>query len=185
MLRRPTFWIILWISSICCGILAQRYFSEAFPVVTIDLKMDRSGALMNAEELATRFAWGPAGFTQAASFTLDQRVQNFVELESGGTEAFAALLAGRLYSPYSWQVRHFREGETRETLIRFTEEGRPYGFAEKLAEDMPGLSLTREAALDIAETSARDEWEIDPSPYDLVEESGEQAWRSSRPHLCL
>lgn len=173
MLRRPIFWIILCVVSLVSGWLAQRHFSQAFPVVNLDLKMDRSGALARSQELASRFAWGPADYQQAASFSLDRRVQNFVELEAGGTDAFSSMLQDGLYSPFTWRVRHFKEGETRETLVRFTEAGKPYGFAEKLAEDMPGLSLTREAALDIAETSASEDWELDLSEYNLVEESQE------------
>ena len=56
------------------------------------------------------------------------------------------MLRERLYAAYPWRVRHFKEGETNETTIRFTPDGRPYGFVEKLKEDAPGAALDAAAA---------------------------------------
>ena len=95
----------------------------------------------------------------------------FVELEGGGKDTYARMLRDGLYSPYTWRVRHFREGEKHETLIRFRPDGRPYGFREQLAEAEPGPELTAAAARAIAERTARESWQIDLTPYALVEPS--------------
>jgi hypothetical protein len=64
------------------------------------------------------------------------------------------MMSGGYYYPFAWQVRHFRPDETRETMIRFTPSGDPYGFTVKLPEKEPGAALEAEPARSIAETSA-------------------------------
>jgi hypothetical protein len=71
-------------------------------------------------------------------------------------------------------VRQFREGEKRETLIRFRPGGEPYGFHEQLEEGAPGAALTPEDARRIAEQKAHDGWAIDLSAFTLVEQSQER-----------
>ncbi|MFQ5632462.1 MAG: hypothetical protein ACE5I1_27145, partial [bacterium] len=173
MFRKPIFWTGFAVVSIACVFYSVRYFSQAFPLVTLDLKMDRETALQSAKELAEKYDWGPAECQQAASFGVDSEVQTYVELEVGDTEAFSEMLAGDLYSPYTWQVRHFKENETNESRIRFTPAGKPYGFVEKLPEDAPGASLQPDSARTIAENAARTHWQIDFSAYQLVEASQE------------
>jgi membrane protease YdiL (CAAX protease family) len=173
MFRKPIFWIGLTVISIVSVFYSVRYFSQAFPLVTLDLQMDRETALEAARELSQRNNWGPAEFQQAASFGVDSEVQTYVELEVGGAGAFAQMLAGDLYSPYTWQVRHFKENETNETRIRFTPSGHPYGFVEKLPEDAPGASLQPDSARVMAEKFAIETWQIDFSEFRLVEQSQE------------
>ena len=170
---RPLFWFLLVALSIAAAVFAFRYFGEAFPLVTLDLRMDRETALAQGQTLADRFGWGPEDFVQASSFGLDSGVQNFVELEGGGKPAFARLLEEGLYHPYTWRVRHYREKETTETLIRFTPAGRPWGFRERLPEDQAGTTLQGEAAQTLAEQRAASDWEVDFGSYELVEQSQE------------
>jgi len=171
MFRKPVFWIVFGLVFVGCVIFTFKYFSRAFPLVTLDLRMDRETAFDSARDLAEKYDWAVEGFKQAASFGVDGRVQNFVELEAGGQEAFRRMLEEDLYSPYTWRVRHFKEGEINEIHFRFTPQGEPYGFFEKLPEDEPGASLPSDSARIIAETTAAGEWRIDLSAYELVEES--------------
>jgi membrane protease YdiL (CAAX protease family) len=173
MLRKPYFWIAFLIIATICVVLAARVFPLAFPLVTLDLQMDREGALASAQELAEEHGWGPAGYRQAAVFRVDAQVQSFVELETGGNQAFANMIEGDLFSPFTWVVRNFKGGETNETLVRFTPAGIPYGFREKIAEDLPGASLDGESARSLAEAAAAQGWSIDLGPYDLAEASQE------------
>jgi membrane protease YdiL (CAAX protease family) len=171
MFRKPIFWLALSAASIGAVIFTVKYFSEAFPIVTLDLQMNREQALEAARQLAEKNDWKPAGFKQAASFRLDQEVQNFVELEGGGKEAFARMLKDSLYSPYTWRVRHFKEGETHETLIRFTPKGEPYGFVQKLPEksgsaehpsEHPGAEIFYDSPFTGAESLAQQSSEKEP-----------------------
>jgi hypothetical protein len=173
MFRKPAFWVAFVVLSAVCAVWAARHFAEAFPLVTLDITMDREEALEAAEELANSHGWGPDEARQAAAFRHDDAVQSFVELEAGGQQAYAAMLAGNLYSPYTWVVRGFREGETNESVVRFRPDGVPYGFREKLPEDEPGASLEPEAARELAEDRATVEWGVDLAAYELVEAAQE------------
>jgi membrane protease YdiL (CAAX protease family) len=173
MFRKPWFWIAFVVVTVLCVVYSVAYFSKAFPLVTVDLRMDREAALESARELAEANGWGPEGYRQAASFGVDYQVQSFVELEGGGREAFGRMLTEGLFYPYTWRVRNFKEYETTETLVGFTPAGEPYGFVEKLPEDQPGAALDSEDAQQIAETAATASWGVDLSPFDLVETSQE------------
>jgi hypothetical protein len=173
MFRKPLFWVVLTAVSLAGIVFTVRNFSRAFPIVSLDLRMNRAAALAQARELAARFQLPPSDFRQAASFSGNQEVQNFIELEAGGTDAFRAMIQAGLYYPYQWTVRHFKPGETRETAIRFTPGGEAYGFSIKLPEDEPGAALEPAQARATAEQSAARDWGVDLSKYQLVEESKE------------
>ncbi len=173
MFRKPVFWIALVAASLGSIFFAARYFSKAFPIVTLDLRMNRDQALAGAAELAARFQFPPSGFRQVTSFSGDQEVQNFIELEAGGNAAFQAMIAAGNYHPYNWTVRQFKPGETRETTIRFTPRGDPYGFAVKLPEKETGAALEPDRAREMAEQSAARDWQVDLGRYRLVEQSKE------------
>jgi Type II CAAX prenyl endopeptidase Rce1-like len=171
--RRPAFWLVLAIFSIASAVVAVRYFPRAFSIVALDITMDREQALAQARDVMARESLGPAGYRQAASFTLDGEAQTFIELEGGGKDAFTAMLKNGLYSAYTWRVRQFKEGEPHETTIRFTPEGRLYGFVEKLKEDEPGAALDASAARSLAEGAAP-RWNVDLSKFAVAEQGQER-----------
>ena len=171
--NRLLFWIVLVLLSLGSLAGAYRYFGEAFPLITLDLQMDRAGALQRARELAGRYQWGPREFEQAASFGSSSQVQNYIELEGGGKETFSRVMASDLYSAYTWRVRHFREKETTESLMRFTPAGELWGFREKLPEDQPGATLSGEEARNLAQTRLKEILGIELEPYQLVEHAQE------------
>jgi hypothetical protein len=171
MLRRPVFWIVFIAFSLAAAVFTFKNFSTAFPLVSIDLQMDRKDALREARLLALKYAWPPNGFDQAAEFTAEQEVQNFIELEGGGKPELSRILKEKIYAPYTWRVRHFKESDAHEALVRFTPEGEPYGFAVKLPDQDKGASIPASEAQQIAETAAKTDWMIDFSRYKLVESS--------------
>lgn len=171
--KKPAFWIVLTLAAMIAAVFTFQYFPQAFPLVNLDIQMNRDSALQKASALAERYNWGPEDFAQAASFRLEEEVQTFVELEGGGKETFNRILQEGLYSPYTWRVRHYRERETNQTEIRFTPAGQPYGFTERIPEDEPGAALPADSARTIAETAAVRDWTIDLDTYYLVEESQE------------
>ena len=173
MFRKPVFWIAFVLLSLGCAWFTRRYFAQAFPIVSVDLRLDRTGALARARELDTAHRLGPAGFREVASFQRDQEVQNFVELEAGGTTALRNMFTSGLYHPFRWVVRHFREGEAREAQLWFTPRGDPYGFTVKLPEKEPGAALTPADARRIAEDAAGKDWNVALQDYTLVESSRE------------
>jgi membrane protease YdiL (CAAX protease family) len=172
--RRPAFWIVLALLSAGAAFVGLRYFPQAFSIVALDITMDRGHALDEARAVAARNSLGPADDRQAASFSGDDEAQTFVELEGGGKDAFTRMLREHLYEAYGWRVRHFKDGETNESTIRFTPDGRTYGFVEKLKEDAPGAALDVAAARRIAETGAVARWNVDLSKFSLAEAGQER-----------
>jgi hypothetical protein len=171
MLRRPIFWIVFVVLSAAAAIFTLRNFSTAFPLVSIELKMDRADALRSARTLAQTNAWPPGGFDQAADFSGNQEVQNFIELEGGGKQELGRILRERIFALYTWRVRLFKEGDAHETLVQFTPEGTPYGFSVKLPDQERGPSKPVEEARQIAEATAKGDWNIDFTRYRLIESS--------------
>src|SRR5215831_1314843 len=173
MFRKPAFWLVFGLISALSALYVVRNFSVAFPLVSVDIRMDRSTALATARTEAARFAWPPKTYDQAASFGVDQEVQNFVELEGGGKDALRRMIAEHTYAPYTWTVRNFKEGDTHEVAVRFTPEGDPFGFVIRLPESEKGAALSAAAARAIAERRATEDWHVDFSKYPLAESSEE------------
>ena len=173
MTRRWWFWLVLVLLSAASAFVAVRFFPRAFSIVALDIGMHRERALEEARAIMARDGMGPAGYRQAASFALDGDAQTFVELEGGGKDAFTSMLRDGLYAAYTWRVRHFKEGETNETTIRFTPAGRAYGFVEKIREDAPGAALDAAPAREIAERGVA-RWNVDLAQFGLVEQGQER-----------
>jgi len=173
LFRRPVFWIAFALLSVACAVVSIRLFPQAFPVVTVDIQMDREHALASARALAIEHTWGPDGdLRAAATFGVDSAARSFVELEGGGASAFRSLLSDPLFSPYTWSVRLFRESETRQVVVAFKPSGAPYAFSETLREQAPGAALSADAARAIAEDAARAApWNLPLDRFDLVESS--------------
>ena len=174
MLRRPGFWIAFLLLSAAAAFVGVSYFPQAFSIVALDITMDRGQALEQARAIASRDGLGPAGYREAASFSGDDEAQTFVELEGGGKAAFTRMLRQHLYEAYRWRVRHFKDGETNESAIEFTPDGRPYGFTERLREDAPGAALDGAAARRLAEAGAAARWNVDFSKLTLAEQGQER-----------
>jgi hypothetical protein len=117
--REPAFWIVFAVISALSGVFAWRYFPAALPLINLDVKMTRGEALARAAAIADHLDLAPAGAQRAVVFSHDGATQNFVELEAGGKPAFTQMLNGALYSPYWWEVRLFKPGETAEARVRF------------------------------------------------------------------
>ena len=171
MLRRPLFWIAFTALSVAAAIFTFKNFSTAFPLVSIDLKMDRPDALRMARSLAEKNNWPSKGFNEAAEFAANQEVQNFIELEGGGKPELRRIVQQKIFAPYTWRVRQFKEGDAHETLVRFTPEGEPYGFVVKLPDQEKGANTPVDEARRIAEEAAANEWRIDFTRYQLIESS--------------
>ncbi len=178
-LRSPFLWIIATVLSGLMYFFAFHLFPQTFPIINLSITMDLEQALDKADDIAQEYNFGPAfaeasadrPYQSAAMFHTDNTVKTFVELEGGGRDAFVAMMDKQLYMPYTWRVRHFKEHEKNETTFIFTPDGTLYGFVETLSENISGAQLTENEARQIAENDAATYWDIDFSPYTLVETS--------------
>src|SRR5215467_7576031 len=183
--RRASFWIAFALIAAGSAALAWRLFSEALPLIQLDVKMTRADALASGTALGQKLKLAAEDSRAAAIFTHDGEAQNFVELEAGGKPKFVELLRGNLYSPYWWEVRLFKPRETAEARIRFRPDGTPYGFVRVFPESEPGPAIDASAARTIAEQRAREDWAIDFAPYKLLEQSQVQRPNGRVDHLFV
>lgn len=167
------FWISFAVLSIISVVGTFYFFPRAFPIVHLQIKMDREQALLQAKKISAQLHLGPSDYRQALQFTTDTVTKTFVEIDAGGVPAFTAMMEQNLYQPYVWQVRHFKEFDAHELIIRFTPEGAPYGFVETMAENEPGARLTPAQAQLIAEKDAQTRWAINLSQFHQIENSRE------------
>jgi membrane protease YdiL (CAAX protease family) len=173
--RRPAFWIAYTLLAIACAFVAWRVFPEAMPIVHLDVKMTREQAVEQARVLAAKYKLAPEDARTAVVFNEDGTTQSYVELEGGGKEAFAKLVAGKEYAPYWWEVRLFKLGVIDETTIRFRPDGARNGFDRRVPEsyvrDEATKALSADAALLLAKERAQADWEVAFTPYRLLDQS--------------
>jgi len=171
MTRKPLFWTIFSLLFIGSVYFFVRNYDKAFPVLSLDIRMSREMALDAAADLREKYNWQPNEYRTAVTFYSERNIQTFVELEGGGLETFKSLSDDSIYFPYGWQVRHFQENNPNETSVWFTPAGSPYSFRQKLGEDEPGSSLSRDSAFAIARAGLQEEWTVDLDAYELVDEA--------------
>lgn len=169
--RKHILWIMFGLLSIGSAIFTIKYFGRAVPIVNLDLRMDRKQALEQAANIARQFNLGPSDYQQAALFNTDQTTKIYVELEAGGAQTFNDMVTGNLYSPYTWQVRHFRPFETNELRVIFKADGTPYGFIETIPDNVSGSALTLSEAEKIARHLASQHWNVNFDDFARVETS--------------
>ena len=175
MTRRRGFWAVFIVLAAASVLAALRLFPTAFPIVNLDLAMDRETAVAEAEAIALRYGWDPSEARTATTFgQMDPEVQTYVELEAGGRDAFVGLAEGGIYHPYVWTVRRFAEGAVEESRVRFTPAGEPYGFGLRLSEEDPGGGNLPEAEARGVAEGAASEWGVDLASFELLETSEER-----------
>ncbi len=169
---KPILWTLFIMGAISCSIISYLYFPRAFSIIHLSITMNRSQAVDDAKRIAAKNDLGPSDPQVATSFTTDEKVKTFVELEAGGKEAFVLMMQKNLYQPYIWQVRLFKPFEQREAIIAFTPNGTPYTFKEQLSENEIIENLSTNQALQKAETILQSSpWNNNLSNYTLAESS--------------
>ncbi len=172
--RKPLFWILTAILACASAVFTYHYYAHSNPLITLDITMDRKKALSKAQELSIQNGWIPQEHDSAVMFQSDMFLQFFVELEGGGKEKFLEMMHTKLFEPYTWQVRHFKEKTTEEVHISFTPDGAPYRFTQKLAETDMRPTLSFEEARTRAQEIAVNDWGISFEPYEEIETSKDQ-----------
>lgn len=179
MITSPTkklFWIGL--SALACASLlfCYKYFSVAHPFVDITLSIDRNQALEKSKSLGEHYAWPLENTRSATYFDVEQQdklLQPFADLEGGGNDNYRALIKDKLYCPYKWFIRFFKEHSPDEVTIYLTPEGNPYGFTHTMPESTELPSLNEQSARMLAQEQAKAIWNIDFTFYKEIEFSHE------------
>lgn len=173
--NRPWLWLLFFGAAALALTAASRAFSQAFPIVSLEVEADREAVRATARERADSEGWETEGYRTAVSFGLrDPQAKTYVELEGGGREAWQELVTARDHTPYVWTVRLFRPGETTEARVRIAPDGRPVGFRLRLPDDAPGASLSPDSARALAEAGAVGRWGVDLEPFRFVSRAQEE-----------
>src|SRR5581483_10150101 len=83
---KPITWVVLLFVSAGLSFFAFRMFTKAFPIIHLNLAINRHEALHKAQELAQRYHLGPHEYSQAIEFATDTSTKTYVELEGGGVQ---------------------------------------------------------------------------------------------------
>lgn len=171
LFTKPLFWCFFALASGIAAFTSYYYFPKAFPIVDVTITTNRYQVLEKARSLAQNYNLGPQDFEQSLYFTSSQHLQNYIELEAGGKEAWAQLISQNIFKPYTWCIRHYKEGTTNETLIQLTPTGESYGFDEQLSETQVGAALTAQEAQHKAEHFLTSLWHVDITSFTLIDTS--------------
>ena len=167
-------WPLFILGALASSVASYFYFPRAFPIIHLNIAMNRSQAIESAKALAFEHHLGPQDAQIATSFATDEKVKTFVELDAGGKQALVDMIDKNLYQAYTWRVRLFKPFEQREATIIFTPNGTPYGFKELLSENEKINNLSIHQAQKKAEQRITSKpWSIVLSDYTLVETSQE------------
>lgn len=172
------FWIFFASCSVIAGIASYYYFPRTFEFLDISVTASRHDVIAQAAKISQENKIGPNGYSATAYFTSNSHLQHYVELQAGGKKAWQEVIKEGLFYPYTWRVRHFKEGEIQEATFIFTPEGTPYGYIEHISEAQPGPELSSAKAREIAEKTIT-AWGIDLTHY-FVAEASEQKQPSGR-----
>ena len=71
MFKKPSIWILFTLLSVSGVVFSFIHYPTVFPIVNLDIKMDRESALKSAQAVAEKYNLGPKGYKQAASFAVD------------------------------------------------------------------------------------------------------------------
>ena len=168
------FWLLFTLISCVAGGIAIYYFPQANAIIHLELTMNRTQAIADAQAIADQFALGPKDASSAATFYTNEAVKTFVEWEGGGKKAVVAMMEQKLYYPYTWIVRRFKPFDQHELLMQFTPSGTPYGFEETISEETIRPNIPLAAAQKNAEQFAQAApWYLPLVQYTLIETSQE------------
>jgi hypothetical protein len=161
-------WLFAFVVSLTCSYFSVRLFPVVFPLVQVQLKMNRQEALEKGKAWHQAFHQGTYD-SAVASFQGQPQVQSFIELEGGGAEAFQKILEHKHFRPFIWKVRHYSPHSIPEAWTYFTPEGDWWGFFESLSEEEPGEKLSKTEALELALKLAEQRLGWKPEDHTLLE----------------
>src|SRR4051794_36429379 len=130
--------VVIGAIAVAAAALSVWLFPRSFPIVALQQALTRDAALARADSFFHAHSLAPAGARTAVQFQGDDSLRTFVELAGGGLDSLNALVRGHDVAPFTWSVRAFTPGQTREAHVDFAPDGRIVGFDQQLGKPMPG-----------------------------------------------
>jgi len=153
------------------------YLPKIHPILSTIITTEKNQIEKSSKELCQKYNLGPKKYSQISHFISDENLKNYLEQrlsDPGNQKSLDHYIQADLYQIYTWQVRHFNEGDPKECLLKFTPDGTPYGFIEQVPESEPGPTLTQDEALKVAADFTNKDWKINLQNYNLIESSHQE-----------
>lgn len=150
------FWLVFLAAALVAVIAALKLMFIAAPGLNVDISFSREQAVAAAQAFQQKQFPDLKTERSASVFISDRGLQNYVELEAGGVDAFQALIPQLDAATHYWKVRTFLPGKEEELITAFSPSGHPISFSYLMPEKTPGAALDETAARTLAETGARE-----------------------------
>ena len=148
------------------------YFYRAFPEASIDFRVTRDEAAVQAADFLAARGFDLASYRHSAIFRYDDQTKTFLERELGLEEATQVI--GDPVQLWRWSNRWVRELEKEEFQVAVTTSGELVSFSHLIEEGAPGASLAEAEARRLAETFLTGELGRDLAALDFVEAQAEE-----------
>ncbi len=155
------------------GVLAWR-LKAPFIGEYLNLSVNARAARARADEIMRRRGLDPNSYYHATAFVniADPAVNEFLRQRSG-IGGINTIYAERVPAAL-WRVRYFRDSQPEEFAVILRPEGSLHSVHHTLAEETPGVSLTKEEAVARAEKFLREEKKLDLKHWTLVDSNSEK-----------
>ena len=171
--------LLLWVAAGILGILfASKYFFQAFPEASVNLRVTREQALEHAQKFTNSLGEDVNGYRSSAIFDVDEEAKVYLERNLGLKEA-NRLMASELNLWY-WEVRFFKPQQEEEFRVRVTPSGQIAGYEHRVEEKRAGGSLERGAAQSIAQDYLIAKLGMNLSGWDVLPEEANSNKRPNR-----
>jgi membrane protease YdiL (CAAX protease family) len=169
----PAMMTFLAICLVLGGVAAWRFKTPALGDY-VKLSVNARTAKAHADETLHQRGFDPNTYRTATIFTdfTDPVTNEFLRQRVGlarMNEIYDTEVAGAI-----WQVRYFRDSQPEEFSVKLKPDGSLLAFNHKLAEDAPGVSLTKEEAQAKAEKYLREVKKLDLGQWSLVEANSDK-----------
>jgi len=154
-LRSRGFWILFLAASLMATVFAFRLMFNSMPVLKVDIQFSRAEAVAAAATFQRKEFPELTTNRSAASFVGDRELQNYVELEGGGINAFKSVINNVDAVTHYWRVRNFAESQEKELTVAFSPKGQLVSFWLKVPDQEAGAALEEGAARALAEQGAK------------------------------
>ena len=148
------------------------YFYRAFPEASIDFRVTRDEAKVQAADFLASRGFDLANYRHSAIFRYDNQTKTFLERELGLEGATRVI--GDPVQLWRWSNRWVRELEKEEFQATVTTSGEFVSFSHLIEEEAPGASLAEAEARRLAETFLTGELGHDLAALDFVEAQAQE-----------
>jgi len=171
--KRDTAWIVGFLILGASGLwVFQSHYDRALPVASLDFKLSRDEAFLEAQAFAVSQGHDLLTFESAQIFAPDMMSQIFLQKSLGLEETNR--LAREWVSIFSWRVRWYKSLEKEEIHVYLDPGGRVVNYSHRILDEDEGANLADSSAVPIAKAFAFDTLGFSEDEWDEVERSSKE-----------